>query len=325
MNKYKAIHMLATVKSLFVVLFGNKYTLVILDTIITIVISIHTSNIDLTSSEWLKRLYLYVGISLLINLTCIWAEHLQNKQNKLLNYFALVYEIHSKLQSSTSTKLYRVNKKLTKTIREGELEKGEINSIADFQTLSFDICNEIHSFILDYFNCEDSEVTIFQRFTSDNSEFVTMIAYKNSQNRQPATYGQKFYLSQKKKNPLFVKIFKDINADIKVLHNKKAVKNEFSFFSESFNREQQICQYIGIPIRTNRNKVELLLQIDVSKSGTFGIRYKTVKKYAEEIFLPFATLLHCSYERDLILNKFYDVLEENISKKSRNHNEKTNN
>lgn len=317
MNSYRLIHIFATIKSIFFNIFGSKYTLVILDTIITIIISIHTSKIDNQSQEWMNKLYMYVAISILINILCIWSDHMNKKRKLLLEYFSVAYEIHNKINSNTSTKLFRVNKKVTEAIKSNYLEKGAISLIADFQTLSFDICNELHQFIIDYFDCKDCEITIFQRFKdTSNKDFVTMIAYRNSQNIQPSTYGKNFYLSKKKNIPVFVNIFKDANAEIKILHNKKKVKAEFQYFDNSKSRELEIRQYIGVPIRTNRNIVEILIQIDVSHNRVFGRSYKTVKKFTDDIIIPFRNLLCCAYERDLVLNKFYDVLEENIANKN---------
>lgn len=316
MKRYKFTHTWSAIKTLFVNIFGNKCVFVILDIIFTLILSIHTSNIDFSSENWVKELYVYVGLYILINIICILADYIKNKQNRMFEYFSAVCEIQNKLNSSVSTKLYRVNKKVTTAIKNNMLEKGAINSIADFQSLSFDICNELHQFITNYYNCRNCEITIFQRFKGkNNKDFVTMIAYKNSQNSEPHTYGTTFRLSAKRNIPVFVKIFKDANAEIKILHTKKLVQSEFSIFNNSSSREKEICQYIGIPIRTNRNMVEVLLQIDVSEKHKFGRRYKTVKQFAEDIIMPFRDLIYCSYERDLILNKFYDVLEENISNK----------
>ena len=58
--------------------------------------------------------------------------------------------------------------------------------------------------------------------------------------------------------------------------------------------------------------VEVLLQIDVTKEKSLGKKYNDIKQFAECVLIPFCNLLHCSYERDLILNKFYDILDENI-------------
>ena len=312
MKKYKHIHILASLKALFFNIFGNKYIMVILDSIATLLITIHTSDIHLDSKEWIIKLIIYVSISIFLNILFVWADRVNKKRDKILGFFCEAYEIQNKINGNNANKLYRVHKKIKSSIRSKKLNKGEINAIADFQTLSFDVCNEIHSFIVNSCGCEECEVTIFQRFKDDkNKDFVTMIAYKNSQNKPAASYGNNYYLNSHRKNlPLLVDIFNDENAEIKILHNPKLVKSEFYCMN---NREEKICQYIGIPIKTNRKKVEILLQIDVSKKRVFGMRYKTVKEFAENIFLPFANLLYCSYERDLMLNQFYDVLEDNIS------------
>lgn len=192
-----------------------------------------------------------------------------------------------------------------------------MSSIADFQNLSFFICNELYNFITQNCNCGKCEITIFQRFSNnDNKEYVKMIAYKNSKNSKPSSYNEEFALVYKKNKqvPVFVSVFNDINADVKILHNKKSVKQEFKIFPGSKSRENNICQYIGIPIKTNRDKVEVVLQIDVSEKNVFGRTYNSVKQFADYIIIPFCNLLYCSYERDLILNNFYNILEENIQK-----------
>ena len=56
MKKYKHIHILASLKALFFNIFGNKYIMVILDSIATLLITIHTSDIHLDSKEWIIKL-----------------------------------------------------------------------------------------------------------------------------------------------------------------------------------------------------------------------------------------------------------------------------
>lgn len=317
MNKYNRIRTFALLKTLFIKIFSSRYTLVLFDMTLTTLISIHTSNINLKSNEWIVKLVFYIAISIIVNFTCIFAGHIEQKDKTIIEYFIKAYDIQNSINCSTAVKLYRINKKISKSIRERKIGKNEINSIVDFQTLSFTICNELHTFITSEFNCGECEITIFQRFIGKaNKEFVKMIAYKNNRNLAPSTYGEEFKLYDKTNSsqPVFVKIFNDLNADIKILHNHKSVEAEFVYFDNSKNREQKISQYIGIPIKTNRNKIEIILQIDVSKEKSLGKNYNELKQFSEYIILPFCNLLYCSYERDLIFNKFYDILEENITK-----------
>lgn len=315
MDQYNKIHISGLLKTLFIKVFSSKYCIAILDLCMTTVIAVHTANIDLTSKKWITKLIIYSILAILINSICILADNMKNKSEKALNYYDDAYNIQSKINYKTATSLYRVNKKILESIRKGKIEKGALGQIADFQSLSFFVCNELYDFFMKYFNCGECEVTIFQRFTdANNIDFVKMIAYKNNKNSAPSSYGKKFIFSSNNKKPVFLTIFNDLNAEVKILHNRKAVESEFIYFEDSEIREKKICQYIGIPIKTNRNKIEILLQIDVTKEKGLGKKYNDLKQLSDHILLPFCNYLHCSYERDLICNKFYDILEENITK-----------
>lgn len=316
LNIYNRTHKLAIIIFFFKDLFGSSWFMFAIELIMTTIISIHTSQVT-NDKEWIIRLVIYIGITIAMNVLCIIASHSKKKDKNNILYFDLVYDVHNRINCDTANRLYRVNKKVTESIRRQKIEKGAVNSIADFQNLSFYVCNELHDFITSNFECGEVEVTIFQRFKNEaGKHIVKMIAYKNSKNNKPATYGEEYRLSyQRGKPPVFVSVFNDLNADIKILEDRNAVQLEFSYFTNSKTREEQICQYIGVPIRTNRNMIEILLQIDVSKEKALGKTYNDLKQFAESILLPFSNLLYCSYERDLILNKFYDILEENISMK----------
>lgn len=293
---------------------GSTYFMMGTELIMTTIISIHTSKISETK-EWKITLALLILITLTINVLSLIASHNKNKFTSNLEYRSFAYDIQNRINFKTANELYRVNKKIVDSIRTQKALRDTASSIADFQTLSFYVCNELHNFLCNNLECGEIEVTVFQRCVdSKNRSIARMIAYKNTNNTVPASYAEEFTLSHRQQTsvPLFVKIFNDKNADIKILENKVAVQKEFEFLSNSAVREQKICQYIGIPIRTNRNMVEVLLQIDVTKEKSLGKKYNDIKQFAECVLIPFCNLLHCSYERDLILNKFYDILDENI-------------
>lgn len=315
MNRYNRIHTLSLLKTLFINIFSSRYVDMFFNLIMTTLISLHSSKVDFTSKKWVILLIMYIIITLILNSLCILAGYIKQKNKTVTEYYNMAYDIQSSMNCDTAAQLYRVNKKINKTIREGRIEKHALNSIADFQTLSFKICNELYNFITSSFNCGECEVTIFQRFTdTDKKDFVKMIAYRNSRNKESGSYHDTFKLSHQAHTrvPVFVNVFNDLNADIKILHNQKAVEAEFKYFDHSMTREKKICQYIGIPIKTNRNYTEILLQIDVSKEKALGNNYNAVKQLADNIIVPFSNMLYCSYERDLIFDKFYDILEENI-------------
>lgn len=232
-------------------------------------------------------------------------------------FIAHSYEVQNKLNHDTATSLYRVNKKINRVVKDKKIEKGEVSAIANFQELSFRMCNGIHDFIIQKCDCEECEVTIFQRFSEKGKkDYVKMIAYRNTKNVVPSTYDKAYGLTVRKGHlpPVFVSIFNNMNAETVIFENPEKIKKEFKLLEGSESREEKICQYIGIPIKTDRGEIELVLQIDVSKEKVFGANYNAVKQFADNVFQPFVSLLHCSYERDIALNKFYNILEENIRK-----------
>lgn len=159
-------------------------------------------------------------------------------------------------------------------------------------------------------NLEDDircEVTIMKKINNT----IKMVAYANDENKNPSSYTTYFNLNES--DILFVRIFNDLDGEIICQPNKKAVNEAFKKLPGSVKREEEICQYIGIPIKTNRNEIELLLQIDISKENIFGKNEKQMKLFAKNILYPYAVLLHKTYERDLIFNQYYDMIISVIS------------
>lgn len=81
---------------------------------------------------------------------------------------------------------------------------------------------------------------------------IKMISYANKNNQMPSTYRQVYNL--KDSEICFIRLFNDLNAEIICYPNKKVVEQNFKILDGSANREKQICQFIGIPVKTNRNQ-----------------------------------------------------------------------
>lgn len=296
---------------LIIKILSSKYTIVNFDIIMEVLISIYLSRPDYKGGMD-RQLLIYIFIQIAGNILCIFFGHLDQKGKKYINYISEAYNIHSNINFSMAGRLYDDNNNITKSIRDRIIKKDIFNDLLDFQKLSQDICNVLYNFVDTNFKCKECEISIFQRFADEHGAFVKMIAYKNN-NKETSSWGKKFDLDKiRGRIPFFIKIFKDLNAEIKVLPDKESIEENFSFLEGSKIRENEICQYIGVPIKTKRNKVEILLQIDVSKEKILGKSENDLTEFAKNIIKPFCDLLYSSYERDLILNKFYDILEDNI-------------
>lgn len=293
-------------------LFINSVCRTTVNTILPIIISLYSltysSNI---SVRWYIPIVLIVIFIFIYNVV---AELLLGIERKRMIYCELLdnaYRSHSNINKRSATKLYRLNKIIKKQLKNSfPIDKSVFDKMADFQTISFDICNSIYTIIKDKYGIKtDCEVTIYQ----SNEDGISMIAYANKNDLPPLTY-RRIY-KKKCSQYLFGQLFKDLNAEIHVCPDKESVQNDFTFLKGSEKRESRICQYIGIPLLTARRKIELLLQIDVSKPNVFGKTKEDVMEYAENIFFPYMMLLNKAYERDLIFNGYYDIIVESLKNK----------
>ena len=148
MDKYRTIETKSLLLELFIRIFSNRFIIVFFDIVMTTIISLHTATIDLQSKEWMKKLGIYILIYLALNFICILADYMKNKNTNSYKFLFASHQVQNTINAKTATNLYRVNKKITKVVREQKIEKGEINSIADFQSLSFLVCTQLHDFIV---------------------------------------------------------------------------------------------------------------------------------------------------------------------------------
>ena len=250
-------------------------------------------------------------IIVVFNIISVIIRKIQSDSQRYLNLIFKCYSDCSSINSKGATSIFRLNKTIGKHIANNKpVNKIVFDKIADFQTFAFTICESIQNMIRnEYGDDVKCEVTLMRK----DGNNVKMIAYANNEREMPASYTQTYNLNEV--NYYFVNLFNDLNGKISCLPNKVMVNEKFKKIPGSEKREKDVCQYIGIPIRTNRNQIELLLQIDVSKEKVFGKGEANVLVFAKNILYPYATLLHKSYERDLIFNQYYDMITTVLSKK----------
>ena len=291
--------------------FTNKIIIMVLDLLLTTIISIHTSQYKPKDYKWRNMLIIYIIALILIHVASVIFGMILEKSKKYNDIIYEAYNIQAKLHNETARNLYRINNKIINSLEELDIQEKEFKIIYDFQGMCISICNKLCELIVSNFDCEDCEVTVFQRFEdheNGKSEYVKMVAYHNNQSSTPSSYSKIYPLDQLDDAPYFISIFNKPDADIVTLCNKKQIASKFKFFDESSTREHNIYQYICVPIRTNRNKTEIILQIDVSKEKCFGKKNKNLKRFAEDVIVPFANIIHCNYEQDLLLDKYFTLL-----------------
>ena len=241
---------------------------------------------------------------------------LKTKRFKKVKLYSLSSVSKGEFSEEFATNLYREHKDIKEYISKGDnIDITVIRKNTNFQAISFDICRKIYDVIKEC-GCSDCVVTVLQRFQNEGkgkSDYVKMIAFAGKSGYRSRTYDEKYSFKVNSKNynefkeTVFYKLFEN-NEDLILLKNKKEIKKNFNFLEKSRKREEKICQYIGIAIRTNRGNVEFVLQVDVSKPYVLGITKNQMKSFSDEILMPYAKLLHHLYENEMLYYTMYNKL-----------------
>ena len=283
--------------------FTSDITNAIINIMLPCIISIRCTYFKDTASWWVYTIILCILI-ILFNIVSVICKNKKNAQIKMLTIVHKCYNEQSSINNKFANNIFRLNNNINDYLKNRiPITKKSLDKIADFQTFSFAVCESIQGMLKNEFGIDiQCEVTLMKK----ERDIIKMIAYANNNNQVPSSYKKEFNLSAS--GICFVRIFNDLDGEILCLPTKKSVNENFEKLKGSVKREDEICQYIGIPIKTNRNEIELLLQIDVSKEKIFGKTEEELKSFAKNILYPYAMLLHKSYERDLVFNQYYDMI-----------------
>lgn len=297
-------------KICFVKFLSSDIIIAFINIILPCILSIHCSKYIKGNKIWWIITFVLLIIIGIYNVFSAIIKSRLKIQNQQLNIVYNCYNEQQLINSKFATDIYRLNKAINNYIKDNvHINKKSLDNYADFQTFSFCICESIYKILVEEFGKDIlCEITLMKR----ENDKIKMIAYANENSKIPSSYKTIFELNSR--DVCFIRIFNDLNGEIFCLPNKEAVEKEFKKFEGSYEREKNICQYIGIPVKTDRNLIEFLLQIDVSKPNLLGKNEKQVKTFAKNVFYPYAMLLYKTYERDLIFNQYYDMIVTMLSK-----------
>lgn len=283
----------------------------IVNIVIPCILSVHCTKYIKNNKTWWIITCSLVLIIIIYNIFSTVAKKINQKNIRLLNIVYNCYNEQRMINCKFATKIYRLNNTIMNHVSsKTRIDKKALDNFADFQSVSFDVCQSIHKILNEEFG-EDilCEVTLMKK----EKNIIKMVAYANNNGEMPSSYKEKFAL--KNSDVYFVRLFNNLNAKIVCLSTQEDIGKNFKMLNGSNEREKNICQYVGIPVKTNRNEIEFLLQVDVSKPKILGKNEKQMKTFANNVFYPYAVLLHKTYERDLIFNKYYDMLGIMLSNK----------
>lgn len=207
------------------------------------------------------------------------------------------------------------------------VHKRDITKVWGFERAAFAVCREIYNMICELKNTNNAHITIFQKFYNTEEEYyyTKMIAYQTRHGKEPDSKGIKYKLfgnleEGQSKKYFHQEIFESNSSQIRILSNKDELVDKFEYHLCSIDREKSISQYIGIPVKSRKDGVIFLLQIDIDEN-IFGNSKDEILEFISNIFVPYSTLLYVYYEqerlneelRKKILYKCTDLVD-NINK-----------
>lgn len=309
-NTRKKINMGFLFYCLFMEFFSSSLILSIINIVMPVIITVYSA--VYAANLKISILAISVIIIIVFNIISYFVATVESQNKKLDILVSKAYNEQNLINIETSTQIFRMNTHIWKKFEKKEsLLRTEICEFINFQKYSFLICKSIYSMLKSEYNFDGFTVTIHQRFSEgDNNEFMKMIAYENQNSKIPNSYYEKFYINeQKNRNYNFVKASVENDDDLIILENKNIFHGNFQLIDTSKKREQEICQYIGIPIKMNSNKVQLVINIDVCSEKVLGKSKKELKQIAESVLISYASNLKLAYEYNITFDKYFDLLE----------------
>lgn len=251
---------------------------------------------------------------LLYTLIIIAFSFVNSYNRRKINDFPLF--MHSaRLLSGVSHVLAVKNLQLTKYLLEsakGEKPTlGSLRRICSLQSGGFAICEAIYKLF-----AEDDEdphlyVTLYQKSLLNGEDVCQMIAYANYQQEEPATYKTPYSLkpvSEKDGKSYFHNvIFNSGSTEIRALPTQEAIRTHFLNHPRNEQREEKLCQYVGIPIMIMGAGTVLLLQLDTNKPDFWGKTEGEIVERIENLVRPFVKMLELLYEHDRLVRTMHSI------------------
>ena len=195
--------------------------------------------------------------------------------------------------------IFKLNRKSQATIE-------RIIESIDFQAAAFHVCTNLCNNLCKYYENSNIYITVFQKQETPNGSICKMIAY--SGNHEPSTYGQPYNIpdvteAEQGKVEYHSFLFAMNKTDISVLPNRDSIEKCFINHPKSEERENEIQQYICVPIAPAGLGVTFLLQVDTNIADLFGKDKNSVTSFAETAIYPFAQFLHMVYEQGRLIEQ----------------------
>lgn len=302
-------------------------------------IDCYNSQINIIVLAWI--------IGVVLNAICSNYIHGRNNAQK---WFLTSLRRFKRINNDTAEKLFDARGNIPEIIRLVSKAKGMCKDIDKFY-FRFDnaakiACESMYNIIKDVTGYTEHHVTIYKRYQDckgklcptecplytncdkiDNKrEWTKMIACCNEDSSASLSFEQEhcfeYYekndsnvnLEERKKH-FYIHFFSNNQTKIEILTGKDKIRKNFLFHKSSITREEEIEQYIGIPlcfpetyvqdelkadinseIRKQQHITYAVIQIDFRKKGILGKTDQSILEFVENVFSGIVAYLQTSLQ-----------------------------
>ncbi|MHB8063493.1 MAG: hypothetical protein ACYDG2_12820 [Ruminiclostridium sp.] len=244
----------------------------------------------------------------LYNWITILIDSYQKYQEQTIKCVKEIVNRETVINDTIGRKLYDINKSIS--------SKSNLIPIkSDFGNLTYQdiaalVCHNIYDAIKISTEKDTHQVSLMQRFKEKKTgiQYIKMISYGNANQISPSIFDKHFYLDSDQ-SYYHVKIFNENQNNIFILKNAAEIKKEL-VYGKKFN-ENNIVQYIAIPVVCENEGIVSLLQIEITEELLIGRTKEEIREFVKP-FMAYIHILTVSYYQDelfKVLVKKFDILK----------------
>lgn len=315
-------HKIGGIVSCLFKLLKSSYLRIFVNFLFTIVFAFQMRLADFDSYKFNQLEFYQDKVHILI--TCVFIviynwitiliDSYQKYQEQTIKCVKEIVNRETVINGTIGRKIYDITKSISSKANFIPI-KSDFNNLS-YQDIAALVCHNIYDAIKISTNKDTHQVSLMQRFKEKKTgvQYIKMISYGNANQISPSVFDKHFYLASDY-SYYHVKIFKDNQNGIFILKDAKEIKKEFAAYKKC--NENNVVQYIAIPVLCESEGIVSLLQIEITEEALIGRSKEEIMEFIKP-FMAYIHILTVSYYQDelfkLIIKKF-EILKKNIEKR----------
>lgn len=194
-----------------------------------------------------------------------------------------------------------LNKKI---INNATFDQSDLNIVMDAQGFIGLICKEVYNNIECKYSYTESQIVLFQQFKDQNGSFyVSPVSYGTEGDNPPNCMGKKFYVEGKYSEYSIVKMFTEPKSSYIILSDPESIKGVFKYIPEDACSNENIKQYLAIPIRNRVGVLTAVLQIAFYHI-ILPNKNDDIEQYIKKCIEPFLRFIDLVYEEHHVIETY---------------------